>query len=155
MIDVRTPEEVLKNFFPGAKNIPVDKLSLNMVKDLLSDRQLDSSEVYLLCQSGIRAEIAANKLSELDDIQVTIIQGGMNGINSLLSPDSQSKNSMSIERQVRITVGILVTLSVVSGVLFNPLYLGLAVFIGLGLIFAGISNNCMMGLLLMKAPWNR
>ena len=28
-------------------------------------------------------------------------------------------------------------------------------FVGAGLIFAGVTNSCAMGMLLAKAPWNR
>ena len=66
-----------------------------------------------------------------------------------------SKSAISIERQVRIGAGILVLTGVILGSLIHPAFFGLSAFIGAGLVFAGVTNWCGMGLLLAKAPWNR
>jgi predicted branched-subunit amino acid permease len=68
---------------------------------------------------------------------------------------SLGKKSISIERQVRIAAGGLVLLGVIFGLLINHVFLLLSGFIGAGLIFAGITDWCGMGLLLARAPWNR
>jgi Protein of unknown function (DUF2892) len=56
---------------------------------------------------------------------------------------------------VRIAAGILVLTGVVLGTWFNPGFYGLSAFVGVGLIFAGITDICVMGMLLAKAPWNK
>jgi len=48
-----------------------------------------------------------------------------------------------------------VLIGVILGLLVNQAFFGLPAFIGAGLVFAGITNWCGMGLLLAKAPWNR
>jgi hypothetical protein len=61
---------------------------------------------------------------------------------------------MSLERQVRITAGSLVLVGVVLGWLVHPYFIGLSAFIGAGLVFAGVTDTCGMGMLLARMPWN-
>ena len=61
----------------------------------------------------------------------------------------------SLERQVRVVAGALVVTGVVLGFWIHPGFFGLSAFVGAGLVFAGITDWCGMGLLLAKAPWNR
>jgi hypothetical protein len=68
---------------------------------------------------------------------------------------SLGKKNISIERQVRIAAGGLVLLGVILGFLINHVFLLLSGFVGAGLILAGITDWCGMGLLLARAPWNR
>ena len=44
---------------------------------------------------------------------------------------------------------------VALGYLVHPGFFGLSAFVGAGLVFAGVTDWCGMGLLLAKAPWNR
>jgi hypothetical protein len=37
----------------------------------------------------------------------------------------------------------------------HPYWFGLSGFVGAGLTFAGITDTCMMGMLIAKCPWNR
>jgi hypothetical protein len=62
---------------------------------------------------------------------------------------------MSLERQVRIAAGSLVVLGTVLGAFVHPAFLGLPAFVGAGLIFAGVTDTCGMGMLLARMPWNR
>jgi hypothetical protein len=62
---------------------------------------------------------------------------------------------LAIERQVRIAAGSMVVLGVLLAVLVHPGFAGVAAFVGAGLVFAGITDWCGMGLLLARAPWNR
>ena len=56
---------------------------------------------------------------------------------------------------VAIAAGLLVLLGVLLGFLAHPALFGLSAFVGAGLVFAGITDFCGMGLLLAKMPWNR
>jgi len=69
--------------------------------------------------------------------------------------DKSSHGVISVERQVRIAAGTLVFFGVVLGVYVHPALYGVSGFIGLGLVFAGVTDWCGMGLLLARAPWNR
>jgi len=45
-------------------------------------------------------------------------------------------------------------IGVVLAKLVNPWFIGLSAFVGAGLVFAGITDFCGMGLLLARLPWN-
>ena len=53
------------------------------------------------------------------------------------------------ERQVRVLVGALL------GRLVNPWRPVIPIWVGAGLLFAGVSNSCLLGELLLKLPHNR
>ena len=66
----------------------------------------------------------------------------------------RERRVMSLERQVRIAAGTLVLVGTGLGAFVHPLFLGIAAFVGAGLVFAGITDTCGMGLILAKMPWN-
>jgi hypothetical protein len=70
-------------------------------------------------------------------------------------PVTNGKGVISIERQVRIGAGTIVLAGVLLGHYVHPWWYFLSGFIGCGLIFAGITDWCGMGLLLAKMPWNQ
>ena len=53
----------------------------------------------------------------------------------------------------------LVLLSILIGVILgwqvHPAFYGLSAFIGGGLLFAGLSDTCGMGMMLARMPWNK
>jgi Protein of unknown function (DUF2892) len=55
----------------------------------------------------------------------------------------------------RSAQGLLVVLGVVLGWLFHPACFALSAFVGVGLVFSGVTDTCGMGLLLARMPWNR
>jgi rhodanese-related sulfurtransferase len=61
---------------------------------------------------------------------------------------------ISLERQVRIAAGLLVLIGLLFAHFVNHWFIGLSAFVGAGLVFAGITDFCGMGLLLAKLPWN-
>lgn len=67
----------------------------------------------------------------------------------------KDKAVISLERQVRIAAGSLVLLGVLAGAFIQPAFLILSGFVGAGLIFAGVTDWCGMGLLIARMPWNR
>jgi hypothetical protein len=62
---------------------------------------------------------------------------------------------MSLERQVRIAAGALVLAGCGLGLTVHPAFYGLSAFVGGGLVFAGVTDFCGMGLLLARMPWNQ
>jgi hypothetical protein len=55
------------------------------------------------------------------------------------------------QRQIRVAAGWLVSLGVALGYLLHPAFFALLLFVGLGLVFAGVTDTCGMGLLLARA----
>ena len=70
-------------------------------------------------------------------------------------PVVRGKKAISLERQVRILAGFLVVLGAVLSRTVHPDAIWLSAFIGAGLMFAGITDTCGMGMMLAKMPWNQ
>ncbi|EMR13009.1 sulfurtransferase [Methylophaga lonarensis MPL] len=155
LLDVRTAAEVRNDALPGIIEVPVDQLDAEKFKTILQQRD-HSGPVYLICQSGRRAEIAASKLAKAIENPLLIVEGGMAAIRQKKKPTTTTTGTMiSLERQVRIAVGILIILTVLAGFIFSPVWFGVTGLMGLGLLYAGITDNCMLGMIMAKAPWNR
>jgi predicted branched-subunit amino acid permease len=56
---------------------------------------------------------------------------------------------------VRIAAGAIVLTGVLLARFANFNFIWLSGFVGAGLIFAGITDFCGMGLLIAKLPWNK
>ncbi|WP_101757696.1 rhodanese-like domain-containing protein [Oceanicoccus sp. KOV_DT_Chl] len=154
IIDVRTPAEFKSLHLPNSKNFPLDQLHADAYAELLSTAA--GTTLYLLCGTGKRAQLAKEKLSDHMDNPIIIITGGINEIaRSNVVLNSSDGTTISLERQVRIAAGALVVLGVVLSITLNPSLLALSAAVGLGLIFAGITDSCGMGLVLSKMPWNQ
>lgn len=150
VIDVRTPVEFAEIHVPQARNIPLDELkpgSLQLSKD---------QPVYLLCRSGQRATKAAEKIMREGFMQAIVIEGGtLAWIDANLPVTRSAAKGISLERQVRIVAGGLVLIGVLLGWFVHRGFFGLPAFVGAGLIFAGVTDFCGMGLLIAKLPWNK
>jgi rhodanese-related sulfurtransferase len=150
VIDVRTPLEYSEVHVKEAKLVPLDELDPAKL-DLDKDQPL-----YVLCRSGARATKAAERLAQAGFQQAVVVEGGtLACIDAGLPVVRSGKKVMSLERQVRIAAGSLVLLGVVLSLSVHPAFIYLSGFIGAGLVFAGITDWCGMGLLIAKAPWNR
>ena len=62
---------------------------------------------------------------------------------------------MSLERQVRIAAGGLAASGALLSLLVNPVFALVPALVGSGLVFAGMTDTCMMGLMLARLPYNR
>jgi rhodanese-related sulfurtransferase len=119
---------------------------------LLKDR---TAPLYVVCKSGQRSEQACKQLAADDPNLVIRVDGGMNALEGTGIPVVHGKKAMSLERQVRIAAGFLVATGTALGAFVHPGFLGIPAFVGVGLMFAGITDWCGMGLLIAKMPWNR
>ena len=157
VIDLRTPAEVEKERLEDCHCIPVHEINTENVKSLLQEKGKNSSEtIYLLCQSGKRAEMATQKLATDDELKTVILHGGLNAIKSEGETTITSKRKViPLERQVRITAGALVLTGIVLGFAVNPSLFYLSAFVGAGLVFSGITDTCPMAMLIARMPWNQ
>ncbi len=150
VLDVRTPVEFGEVHVPAARNRPLDQLqpgTLNLPKD---------QPVYLLCRSGQRATKAAGELARAGFTDPVVVTGGtLAWIAANLPVTRGTSKVISLERQVRIAAGSLVVIGVVLATFVHPHFIWLSGFVGGGLVFAGITDFCGMGLLLARLPWNR
>ncbi|HTJ79656.1 MAG TPA: rhodanese-like domain-containing protein [Rariglobus sp.] len=154
VIDVRTPVEFSEVHAQTAVNIPLDRIS---GAELAAVGCSDCSRpVYLLCRSGQRATKAAEKLKADGFTQTVVIEGGtLAWIDAGLPVARGATKVISLERQVRIAAGAIVFSAVLLAHFVNPHFVWLAAFVGAGLVFAGITDFCGMGLLIARLPWNQ
>lgn len=151
VVDVRTPGEYETAHIPQSVNIPVDQVDTHL-RRIVSNA---GGRMVLVCQTGPRAVQAHKKLTEAGLSDVAVLEGGMNAwIASGGQVESTGKARWSLERQVRLVAGLIVLVAVVASVWF-PAAKYVAGFIGAGLVFAAVSNICMMANLLAKLPYNR
>jgi rhodanese-related sulfurtransferase len=148
LVDVRSPGEYDAGHVPQAINVPLEQLEARI-------GDLHEGRVAVLCQSGRRAGIACDLLSGRHD-GLLIVEGGTQAwIEEGLPVVRTTSTRWSLERQVRLGAGVLVLLGTVMAALGQSAWLYLAMFVGAGLTFAGLTNVCGMAILLAKLPWNR
>ncbi|MDK3157885.1 rhodanese-like domain-containing protein [Kamptonema cortianum] len=154
LLDVRTPGEFRSVHAQFARLIPLDRLD---AQTFFAESGFSPDKpIHILCQSGRRAQSAAEKLHAGGVKNCIVIEGGTNAWVDAGLPVERGQNGViSIERQVRITAGAIVLAGVVLGFFVNPGFFLLSGFVGCGLIFAGITDWCGMALLLGKMPWNK
>jgi rhodanese-related sulfurtransferase len=155
LVDVRTPAEFNDGHARGAILLPLEELSLGSLKARagISDRK--EQTIYLMCQSGFRAEQAADKLSQQGLTNTVVIEGGFSAWRSAGLPVIRKSRVPSLERQTQIALGGLLLLILFKGLLLHPLFYALIGFLALGLIAAGVTARCTLTAILARMPWNQ
>lgn len=150
LLDVRTPAEFEESHIEGAVLHPLSELDPGKVKNLASGK----NACILICRSGNRAQQAAKKLGSQGLPKLQVLDGGILAWEAAGLPLNRGAKTMSLERQVRIAAGALVFAGAILGYFVNPAWIILPGFVGAGLVFAGITDTCGMGMLLARMPWN-
>jgi rhodanese-related sulfurtransferase len=150
LIDIREPDEYAREHIPGAISLPVSALDK-------ADLTLEAGQQAIFhCKSGMRTDSNCTVLSQHVEGEAFMLDGGLDAWRALGLPTAKDEKApLEINRQVQITAGSLVLLGVVLGWFVAPAFFGLSAFVGAGLMFAGISGWCGMGMLLQAMPWNR
>jgi len=150
VIDVREYPEFAAGHIRGAKLVPLGTLSRS------SDSWNRSTPLTLVCRSGRRAEQARELLAHKGFRHVTVLPGGMDGwIAAAKSTEKSAYQPWAMERQVRTAAGTLIVATVALGVLKSRYFLVGTAIVGAGLVFAGVSDTCVMASALAILPWNR
>ncbi len=151
LLDVRTMGEFGASHIQGSHNVPLD--SLNKYADELCE--CVDTPIIIVCQSGQRAKRAFNALSGLGMKNVAVLDGGVSKWSAAGYELEHGAERLSLERQVRIAAGTLAAVGGFLGVFVNPLFALIPGFVGSGLIFAGLTNTCGMGMALSRLSYNR
>ena len=153
LIDVRTPVEFQELHVEFARNVPLDRLD---PKSIQAERNGNADQpLYVVCRSGSRGKQACEKFLAAGLVNVVNVEGGTLACEAAGLPVVRGKKTISLERQVRIAAGGLVVIGSTLGFFVHPYFIGLAAFVGAGLVFAGITDTCGMGMLLARMPWNQ
>jgi rhodanese-related sulfurtransferase len=152
LIDVRTPVEFREVHASEARNVPLDQLE---AATLATERVGAGEPLYLICQAGSRGLQACEKLVRAGCTNVINVEGGTRAWIEAGLPVVRGPKAMSLERQVRIAAGSLVLVGALLGYFAHPYWIALPGLVGAGLVFAGLSDTCGMGMLLARMPWNQ
>jgi rhodanese-related sulfurtransferase len=151
LIDVREAIENAEEKIAGSILMPLSSFDVAKVFVLKGNKQL-----VLHCRSGKRSMQAAQKLIENGCLEIYNLTGGIEDWKANNYPAIKSPQApIGLMRQVQIVAGTLVLLGVVLSHLISYNFIFLSIFVGAGLIFAGITNTCALGILLTKMPWNQ
>ncbi len=156
ILDVREQDEFAAEHIPGSIWVPLSQFAHTAPGVLQS---FVGKKVIIMCRSGNRAKLALAQISQLGfggQLSAEVYAGG------ILEWARQGKPvvvggaaRLPIMRQVQITAGSGVLLSVLLGFGVDQRIGWVAAFIGAGLIFAGITGFCGMAKLLALMPWNK
>jgi rhodanese-related sulfurtransferase len=149
LVDVREHAEFAGGHIPGARLLPLGELHRRAA-------ELDGSRpVVCVCRSGKRSSQAMEKLAALGFDEVQQLDGGLIAWEQAGFALEKDKGApWALERQVRLAAGLLVLAGLGLSLVWPPA-IGLSWFVATGLVFAGVTDWCGMGLLLAKMPWNR
>ena len=153
LLDVRTPIEFREVHVAFARNLPLDQLDPLTIEKVRAEAS--GKHIYVICRSGSRGKQACEKILNAGLSEVINVEGGTLACIESGLPVVRGKKAMSLERQVRIAAGSMVVLGAALGAFVHPGFIGLSAFVGAGLVFAGITDTCGMGMFLARMPWNR
>lgn len=149
-VDVREYPEFASGHIDGSRHVPLGTLQK------ASTSWRPSQPITLVCKSGARAEQARRQLAHQGFTSLTVLEGGVDAWRTAGKPlITIHRNSWSLERQVRTAAGSLVLLTLLLAHMASPWFLLGTAFVGAGLVFAGVTDTCMMASLLSRLPWNR
>ena len=152
LLDVRTPPEYASAHVPGATLIPLHELKI----DAFLAQHKTGTPIYVLCQAGARASKAIEQFERAGCDDCVLVEGGTQAwIDAGLPVHRGARSILPIMRQVQIVVGSLSAVGAILALAVNPRCAVLPLFLGCGLLFAGITGTCGMALMLARMPWNR
>ncbi|NJK28007.1 MAG: rhodanese-like domain-containing protein [Coleofasciculaceae cyanobacterium SM2_3_26] len=149
LVDVREPGEHASERIAGSVLVPLSQFRADALPT-------SGKRLVLYCNSSNRSEIAAHELFAAGYSKVAHLADGIQGWKEAGYPVVTSKRApIAIMRQVQIVAGSLILTGTLLGAFVSPGFLFLSGFVGAGLLFAGVSNTCMMARLLARLPYNQ
>ena len=150
LVDIREAEEYAREHVHGSLPMP---LSTFDGQDLTILRSRPA--VIFMCQSGNRTCTHYRRLAAAASRESCVLAGGMIAWKSAGLPTNLDRSQpIEMQRQVMIAAGSLVLLGLLLAIAVSPWFIILTVFIGCGLVFAGITGWCGLARLLRLMPWN-
>ena len=148
LIDIRDADEHARFHIATAQNVPLARLDDVVLQG--------PSPVIFHCRTGNRTHANAARLSQAAGGPAFVLEGGIDAWRAAGLPITEDhRQPIELMRQVQIAAGALVMTGVLLGLFVAPGFLGLAAFVGAGLIFAGTTGWCGMARMLALMPWNR
>ncbi len=152
VIDVRTPAEFQSVHVTVARNVPLDQLDPVAIQAARSDRVREP--LYVVCRSGARGQQACERFITAGYSNVINVEGGTSACETAGIQVVKGKRSMPINCQVQVIVGTMIVVGSALSYL-NPAWAWLAAIMGVGLLYSGLTDSCVMGMFLSRMPWNQ
>ena len=153
LVDIREPMEHAREAIPGARLCPLSKLDRERLSTLAGE---NARAIIFHCQGGRRTSDNADRLHACSVPETYMLEGGLAGWKSAGYPTRIDRTRpIELQRQVQIAAGSLILLGLLLAWTVSPFFVGMAAFVGFGLVFAGLSGWCGMARLLAVLPWNR
>jgi len=150
LIDVRQYPEYAAGYIQGSNLVPLSTVKAKSATWNKTD------PITLICKSGRRAEQARQQLESLGFTSLFVLDGGVDAWRaSGKSLVVTQKRPWSMERQVRTTAGALILVTLALAYTVSHYFLLGTTLVGAGLVFAGVTDTCMMAFVLAKFPWNK
>ena len=152
LVDIREADEYAREHIPGGRHLALSQF------DKTDIAVHHGRAVIFHCRSGARTRSNAAALAaEVDEsCDVLILEGGLDGWRKAgLPTEVDRRRPLELQRQVQIGAGGLALLGTILGLSISPWFFAIPLFVGAGLLFAGLTGFCGMAVLLERAPWNR
>lgn len=170
LVDIREPAEMAEVSIPGALLAPLEVVqwqatglaraaALDTIPDTTPDTTSGAAparDTVYFCRSGRRTTAHAERLQAIPHTGRQFqLQGGLSQWEKAGLPVRRGAGlPLELNRQIHIAAGALALVGSVGSFYWPPL-VWLAVLVGAGLAFSGLTGFCGMGLLLQRMPWNR
>jgi rhodanese-related sulfurtransferase len=152
LVDVREADERARARIPGSHHLPLSRLD---EADVAAHR---GQTVIFHCRSGARTQTQSARLAaKIDDAcEAYLVSGGLDAWRKAgLPTEVDRRQPIEMQRQVQIGAGSLALAGTLLGLTVSPWFFAVPLFVGAGLMFAGITGFCGMAVLLQRAPWNQ
>lgn len=149
LLDVREADEHRRERIVGSALLPCSAFKPDDVE------AGPGVTTILYCRTGRRSLEAARRLLDAGHATAAHLRGGIEAWKAAGLPVAVDKAArMPVMQQTQLAIGLMVVVTALLGAFLSPWFLGLTVFVGGGLIMAGLTGACPMASLIAKAPWN-
>ena len=151
LIDIREPDEYARAHIAGAHSLPLSRFTRSPVP-------LEGEKIAVFCcKTGQRTSFNTSLIKlHCGATEVYALEGGVDSWEKAgLELETDRKKPIEIIRQVQITIGSLILVSLLLGLVFSPWFLALSAVAGVGMLMAGITGSCALASLIAGMPWNK
>lgn len=147
LVDVRDAQEFAAEHVAGAVNLPLGGFSAAKLAEVAHGKT-----AVVMCKSGVRSGTACAALQAGGDVR--LLAGGLSYWAIAGLPVVRARtdrwHALPLERRVQVVVGLLVAVFGLLALLASPWFALGAVFIGGGLLNAGLTGWCGMAKVLAR-----
>jgi rhodanese-related sulfurtransferase len=152
LIDIREADEHAREKIASARHLPLSKLDE-------ADLAVHAGKpVIFHCRSGARTLANAPRLADKlgGDCEAYVVAGGLDAWKKAGLPViADRRQPLELQRQVQLGAGALAFFGTLLGLVASPWFFAVPLFVGAGLMTAGITGFCGMAQVLIRMPWNR